>query len=96
MAPATETVALCSKCQAPLDREGSPNWCKACRAKYQREYEGTKKQMNESKGFANGVSAMREYLAQRFAEYGTSGSFTGAEIAATIRTCKGPAANSPL
>lgn len=33
---------------------------------------------------------MREYLAKRFAEYGTAGSFSGSEIAQIIAQAKGP------
>ena len=90
MTPATKIAGQCSKCQGPLDGAAGQNWCKACRAKYQREYEATRKQMTESHGFQAGVTAMRQYLVQRFSQYGTAGSFSGQEIAATIAQCKGP------
>ncbi len=80
------------KCGKPLDTEGSPRWCKACRAQYQREYKDIVKEMTESRGFAAGMSAMRDYLAHNFDTlYGTQGSFTGAQIAHLIRTVRGPA-----
>jgi hypothetical protein len=83
----------CSKCNGELDREGTEgtaHWCKGCRAKYQREYEATRKEIVRSKGFKEGVAAMREYLARNFRQYGTQGSFTGNEICGMILTCKGP------
>lgn len=98
MAPATdrqhiepERASACSKCESELDTIGFPLWCKSCRAKYKREYEATKKQMFESRGFAAGMTTMRHYLAQNFQQYGTAGSFTGAEIAAIIARVKDPA-----
>lgn len=85
-----ESETLCSKCSGELDTTGYPKWCKACRASNKRDYEATKKEMAESRGFAAGVSAMRTYLAENFQQYGSSGSFTGMEIAATIMQVKGP------
>lgn len=82
----------CSKCNSPLDTTGYPKWCKSCRAAHKREYEATKKEMQESRGFAAGQSAMRSYLVQQFARYGTQGAFTGYEIARMIQNCKGPTA----
>jgi hypothetical protein len=83
-------MADCSKCNGLLDTEGYPLWCKACRAKHKREYEATRKEMTESRGYAAGVAAMRDYLATRWSAYGTAGSFTGAEIAQVIRESRGP------
>ena len=82
----------CSKCGGNLDRKtnGSARWCKACRAKYQLEYEATRKEMSGTQQFAAGVSAMREYLARNFRQYGSAG-FSGHEIAETIMKVKGPA-----
>jgi len=80
----------CSKCGNALDTTGSPKWCRACRAKYKREYDATVKEMTESRGFAAGCTAMREYLAKRFSEYGAAGSFSGIEIAKIIAQAKGP------
>ncbi len=88
-----ESQESCGKCTGALDTEGYPKWCKACRAKYHREYQreylNSKKQMTESKSFAEGVTAMRVYLAENFRRYGAAG-FTGSEIAQTILTVKGP------
>lgn len=85
-----EQPEVCSKCTKPLDTTGYPRWCLACRAKYKREYESARKEMTESRGFAAGISAMREYLAQNFRKYGSAGAFTGYEIAETIMRAKGP------
>lgn len=80
----------CSKCENSLDTTGSPKWCRACRAKYKREYDATVKDMTESRGFCAGITAMRQYLAERFRSYGTQGAFTGSEIAGIIMQAKGP------
>lgn len=80
----------CSKCSASLDTTGYPLWCKACRAANKRDYESTKREMTEGKGFAAGVQAMRQYLAENFRRYGSQGAFTGNEIAQTILNVKGP------
>jgi hypothetical protein len=82
----------CSRCAGVLDTTGYPLWCRKCRAENKRDYEATKKQMMESRGFATGVGAMREYLVKAFQEYGAASSFTGDEIASIIQRCKGPAA----
>lgn len=79
--PSSET---CSRCQKPLDADGSPRWCKACRAKYQRDYQALKKEMSESRGFAAGCSAMRDTLAKHFEQFQRA-RFSGAEIAKMIR-----------
>lgn len=92
--PAEETTSACSKCEKPLDTSGFPHWCKACRAKNQREYMALRKEMAETRGFAAGVSAMREYVAANFEVYNFPQVFTGVEIARIVRTCADPAATS--
>ena len=90
--PATTGVDAppeCSRCEERLDTEGSPRWCKKCRAKYQREYQGLKKEMAESRGYAAGQSAMRECLALHFARFGGA-AFNCVEIAYMIRRAPGP------
>jgi hypothetical protein len=67
---AEEKELKCSKCEADLDTDGTPRWCKSCRAKYQREYQATKKEMGESRGFAAGCSAMREFMVGYFRQFG--------------------------
>jgi hypothetical protein len=46
--------------------------------------------MQETRGYAAGVSAMRAYLAAQFLKFGTAGSFSGVEISTIITGCKGP------
>jgi hypothetical protein len=79
------------KCTNPLDTEGSPKWCKSCRAKYRREYEALKAGMNQTRGFARGAEAMRKMLSGEFERHG-SGGFSGYEIAAMIEACPLPKA----
>lgn len=85
-----EATSECSKCGKPRDTTGYPLWCLSCRAKNKREYEATKKEMSETRGYATGITAMRYYLAEQFRRYGSAGSFTGNEIAETIMRVKGP------
>ena len=82
---AVET-AKCSKCWEPLDTEGSPLWCKKCRAQYQRDY----KSLLGDKKFMQGVAAMRDTLADGFEAITGGGSFSTLEIAHIIRNSKGP------
>jgi predicted amidophosphoribosyltransferase len=81
---ASPITGICSKCGATLDREGSPKWCKSCRAKYQREYEATKSEMVESRSFAAGCGQMRQFLADHFASFGNA-RFSGTEVWDMIR-----------
>lgn len=83
-------MEFCSRCKGELDTTGSPRWCKKCRNDYQQDYQATRKAMTEGKGFAAGVQAMRQYLAENFRRYGSQGAFTGDEIAQTIINVKGP------
>jgi hypothetical protein len=90
-ASATAKVAegKCSKCEAVLDSEGYPKWCLACRAKNRREYEATKKEMNETRGFSAGSSAMRHAAAEYFKLFGNA-KFSGIEIWSMLRSVPGP------
>lgn len=90
-ANATGAAALCSKCENALDGVGFPHWCKKCRATYRREYEALRKEMAETRGYAAGVSAMREFVAANFEAYRFPRIFTGQEIAHIVRTCAEPA-----
>ncbi len=96
-APQIETaVNLCSRCDQPLDTTGFPRWCKACQTKYRKELAATKREMQESRGYAAGVSAMRDYLARQFAErYGPDVRWSGTEISQIIKQCRGPFDSSP-
>ena len=85
----TETTEVCSKCKKPLDTDGTPKWCKACRAEYQRTYNATKEGRAEAKGFAKGVSAMRKIFVDNWFELGSS-KFNGYEIAHVAQNCVAP------
>lgn len=50
--------------------------------------------MQETRGFAAGVSAMREHLAVNFEAYKLPRIFSGAEIAHIVRTCGDPGATT--
>ncbi len=65
-----EVKLKCSRCELDRDTEGSPPWCKACRAKYQREYQSLKKEMSETRGYAAGCSAMRDFMCGYFQQLG--------------------------
>jgi len=80
----------CNKCGEALDTTGYPLWCLKCRAKDKRDRDANNKERRESQCWAQGVAAMREYLAQQFSSYGTQGSFSGIEIARVIAHCRGP------
>jgi hypothetical protein len=89
----TAVVATtCSKCDGKLDSTGFPHWCKACRAKYKRDYEALRGEMSETRGYAAGVSAMREFLAVNFEGYSPTTLFSGPQIGHIIRHCAEPAA----
>lgn len=83
------TTDICSKCKAVLDTTGNPKWCKACRAAYQRDYQDGKTERGEAKGYARGVRAMRDLLADEFGKQG-GGMFSGDECALLIRQAPGP------
>lgn len=89
MTPTDEKT--CSRCEAPLDTTGNPQWCKKCRAKNQREYERTRKDMAESRGFAAGVTATKSLLAGEFELKIRGAQITGFEAARLVRVCRGPA-----
>ncbi len=93
--PETETASpdsvICSKCGVnPQAGSGKDKWCKDCRAKYQRDYQGTKEGRAEAKGFHRGVRAMRAHLADRFEAVQGNGSFSCPEIADIIRVSDAP------
>ena len=73
----------CSKCGKALDADGSPSWCKSCRAKYQREYQIRRHEQSKRNGYAAGAAAMKTAIAERFRLYGNA-HFSGIEAAAMI------------
>ncbi len=88
---ATATLAeKCSQCKTnDLDTTGLPKWCRECRARYQRERTVLRADMKENMGFAKGVRAMRELLAEEFLKL-PNGYFSGTEIAGLIMRAPGP------
>ena len=83
----------CSKCSGVLDTEGYPRWCNGCRTSYKRELSDLKMAKKEAAGFAAGVRACKDALADGFDDCG-SGSFSGYEIAEMIRRAPGPLVES--
>ena len=81
----------CSRCESPLDTTGNPQWCKKCRATYKREYERTRKDMAESRGFAAGVAATKDLIASEFMNAIRGAQINGYEAARLVRACRGPA-----
>ncbi len=82
-------ASKCKKCDGVLDALGYPKWCLKCRAAYRSEYNKTKKEMEETRGYAAGVSAMREHLIEHFIPLG-HGMFTALDVARLIKQSKGP------
>lgn len=82
-------TAKCSKCSGPLDTDRYPRWCRKCKAQYQREYQALKRDMTESRGYADGVADMRAHLAQKFEGLG-GGTFSGTDAAQWVRNEAGP------
>ena len=80
---------FCSRCEADLDTNGYPKWCRKCRAKYRREYDSLKRQMSETRGFAAGCSAMRQAVRARFMHWPTA-MISGSEVSAQVQTMPGP------
>jgi len=78
---------ICTKCEAPLDTTGYPKWCKKCQNAYRKEYNRTKGEMSETRGYAAGRSAEKEFLASRFEAYRIQ-VFSGPEIAHIIRAAR--------
>jgi len=84
-----ESTDQCSKCSTTLDTEGYPKWCKACRAKYKREYESLKGDMAASRGFSQGVEAMAQTLALEFGRKGPA-MVSCSEVAGAIQVAPRP------
>jgi len=87
MSEETTVTAECSKCEGVLDTTAYPRWCRKCRAEHKREYERTKKEMSETRGFAAGASAMQAALAARVSSLG-NGKFSGLQLSRWIRSFK--------
>lgn len=88
MTPAASDVKMCTKCTVTPATE-KHQWCKPCKAAYQREYEALKGGMAETRGFHKGVGALRKVLVTEFDRLG-SGKFSGTEIADLIEGTPAP------
>lgn len=88
-AASLDVSLLCSRCSKDLDTEGSPNWCKACRAKYQREYKELIAKRTSERAFNAGVEAMRQTLAMEFSRHGRV-MLSGQEVAFAINNSPRP------
>lgn len=85
--PAKTDPNQCTKpgCPNPKSNSESTNpWCADCWRAYLSGYRASSKAREMAKGFAAGVRAMKETLAQQMAIFGAA-VFTGSEIAAMIR-----------
>jgi len=89
-----ETQAVCRRvgddgkaCGKDLDTSGYPLWCKACRSKHRNAYNATVKDMSESRGFAAGVSAAKDFLAREFEGKIRGAMISGNEAARLVRLC---------
>lgn len=85
---AASEVKMCTKCSVTPATE-KHQWCKPCKAAYQREYEGLKGEMAEKRGHFKGVEAFRGVLVTEFDRLG-SGMFSGTEIASLIQQTPAP------
>lgn len=80
----------CSKCEKPLDTSGYPKWCQACRNAYRTEYNRTRKEMSETRGFCAGVSSAKQFIAREFQTKVGGAQLTGHEAAGLVLRCNGP------
>ncbi len=87
---AEKAIAQCSKCNAAPIAGDYDVWCKECRNKYQREYYALNKWRAERSGIIRGIQAMREHIAQHFAQW-NGRPFMGAEVVSVVGTLPGPA-----
>ena len=70
----------CSKC-GENERAKNKPWCKECLATYQREYQDTKEEMAEKRGFALGAKAMRDAILVELTKHHPAGLIKVVEIA---------------
>ncbi len=79
---------ICTKCDQNPATNGH-QWCKACKAAYQRDYTDTQKEMIAVKAFSDGAEAMRKLLVHSFLKYG-AGYLYGIECAKYIHGTPAP------
>lgn len=82
-------VKLCSKC-GKVPASGSHDWCKACKAKYQREYTGTVIDVAERRGVQKGIQTMRNHLVELFRQAPPGGMVRTGEVADFIAGTPAP------
>ncbi len=90
------TLKRCSKCDGYLDSgetKSKDNWCRNCRAAYQREYRIQEFDKAKAEGFDAGVKACQLYLLQQFSKY-PIGMFSGMDIINYIRRAEMPRSNA--
>ncbi len=94
MATTTTAPPKCSKCNGVLDTtetKSKDNWCRKCRADYQRDYQDRQyreaKAEGYSEGFAIGYAECRMYLMQHFNPH-PLGQFRGIDILNYLRELK--------
>jgi len=83
------TVDDCTNDRADQNPKATNRHCRQHQAETQAKYKATLLDQKHGKGFSEGVSAMRDCLADAFNQVG-SGSYDGYEIAALIRKAPGP------
>ena len=88
MADETKLCSKCKKNQVAFPDSSNP-WCAECRAEAQKKYLESKDGQTEGKGFARGVSAMRENLIGQFLRFPV-GQFSGQDVARLIKGAIAP------
>ena len=60
----SEVAEKCANrgCSNPLDTTGRPKWCKACKSRYQREWQVLRAEETEAIGWRRGAEAMKAVL----------------------------------
>lgn len=81
-------MPLCAKCQT--NEATSQTWCKACRAKYQREYEDTKEDKAFRRGFQAGVEAQRTDYVDRWLWFPGDALVSCADVAKNLNEAPRP------
>jgi hypothetical protein len=76
------TGTTCTKCEQNPKANGH-QWCKSCKAAYQKEYTETQKEMIAARAFCEGAEAMRHLLVTAFLKH-SIGMMYGSEVARYI------------
>lgn len=88
---AAKDSALCTVGGCDKPRAKSHDWCADHKADAQRKYVKDRDDLLERRGFAKGVTAMRDLLVERFDAVG-GGMLSGVEAARFIQQVDGPRA----